>query len=71
MEPHSDLFLCGGGVIFLGSLLSWGISVLLFMPMEMATEKGAISTVSIWQKLVLFFWLEVYGFNLHIKMEIY
>lgn len=48
-------FLCGGAVILLGSLLSWGISALLFMPMEMAAEKGAVSTASIWPILVLLF----------------
>lgn len=48
-------FLCGGGGIFLGCLLSWGISALLFMPMEMAAEKGTIPAVSIWPILVLFF----------------
>lgn len=48
-------FLCGGGVIFLGCLLSWGISALLFMPMEMVTENGAISAVSMWPILVLLF----------------
>lgn len=48
-------FLCGGGVILVGSLLSWGISVLLFMPMEVAAEKGSASTVLLWPILVLFF----------------
>lgn len=48
-------FLCGGAVILLGNLLSWGISALLFMPMEMAAEEGAVSTVSIWPILVQFF----------------
>ena len=48
-------FLYGGGAAFLGGLLSWGISTLLFMPLEMAAEEGAISTVSIWPILVLLF----------------
>lgn len=48
-------FLCGGGVILLGSLLSWGISALLFMPMEMAAEKESVSVASIWPILILFF----------------
>lgn len=48
-------FFSGGGPILTGSLLSWGISALLFRPMEIAVEKGAISTVSIWPKLVLLF----------------
>lgn len=48
-------FFSGGGAILLGSLLSWGISALLFMPMEIAVENRIISTVSICPKLVLFF----------------
>lgn len=48
-------FLYGGGAILLGGLLSWGISTLLFMPMEMAAEKGVVSTAVIWPILVLFF----------------
>ena len=47
--------LCGGAVILLGILLSWGISALLFMHMEMPAEDGSILTVSIWPILVLFF----------------
>ena len=48
-------FLCGGGVILFGTLVSWGISVLLFMPMEIAAEKGNGSTAFIWPILVLFY----------------
>lgn len=48
-------FLYGGGAILLGGLMSWGISALLFMPMEKAAENGSVSTVSIWPILVLFF----------------
>ena len=48
-------FLCGGGVILLGNLLSWGVSALLFVPMEMATEKDVASTTSLMPILVLFF----------------
>lgn len=48
-------FLCGGGVILLGNLLSWGVSALLFVPMEMVTEKDIASTTSILPIFVLFF----------------
>lgn len=54
----SRILMCllyGGGAILLGGLLSWGISTLLFMPMEMAAEKGDVSAASIWPVLVLLF----------------
>lgn len=48
-------FICGGGTILLGGLLSWGISMLLFMPMEMAAEKGNAYIVQLWSVLGLMF----------------
>lgn len=48
-------FLCGGGVIFAGCLLSWGLSALLFLPVEQAAEGGAMAAASIWPTLALFF----------------
>lgn len=48
-------FLGGGGIVLLSAVLSWGISTLLFLPMEMATEKGADITVELWAVLGLLF----------------
>ena len=48
-------FLCGGSVIFLGGLLSWGTSTLLFLPMEKSMEQSMSSMVQLWPVLGLFF----------------
>lgn len=48
-------FLCGGGTILLGGVLSWGISTLLFTPMEMDAQEGIVNSVQLWPVLSLLF----------------
>lgn len=48
-------FITGGGAILLGVLLSWGLSALLFLPMEKAAEKGAVSDIQLFPLFSLFF----------------
>lgn len=48
-------FLCGGGVVLSGSLLSWGISALLLIPMETLAEIEVDSTAELWITLGLLF----------------
>lgn len=45
-------FLCGGSVVFLGGLLSWGGAALLFRPLEQVAEKGT-TAAQVWPTLVL------------------
>lgn len=48
-------FLFGGGLLFVGGILSWGISTLLYMPMEILTNESVGSADQLWQFLGLIF----------------
>lgn len=45
----------GGSIVFLGEILSWGISVLIFLPAEGTTERSTVSDSQLWEILGLFF----------------
>jgi len=48
-------FLCGGFVVFLGILLAWGVSSLLFLPLEMAMDIFTASNTTLTKNLALLF----------------
>lgn len=48
-------FLCGGGVVLLGGMLSWGASALLFLPKERAAEAPSESTAILLKTYALLF----------------